>query len=123
ASFVSRNSCRRGPVEPEEYPGQSWTGHRDPPAHYPGSQSAYHPNYPTRPLDPRPGDPGFYHPTPQQRGPLRQDVPPSPPVPLRAPRYDTMNRGGFRNTSPERFAYTEGRPTDPRQKNAMTAAV
>ncbi|XP_022535966.2 partitioning defective 3 homolog B isoform X3 [Astyanax mexicanus] len=114
---------RRGPVEPEEYPGQSWTGHRDPPAHYPGSQSAYHPNYPTRPLDPRPGDPGFYHPTPQQRGPLRQDVPPSPPVPLRAPRYDTMNRGGFRNTSPERFAYTEGRPTDPRQKNAMTAAV
>ncbi|XP_072541761.1 partitioning defective 3 homolog B isoform X5 [Salminus brasiliensis] len=113
---------RRGPVESEEYPGQPWTGHRDP-AHYPGPQPAYHhPNYP-RPLDPRPGDPAFYHPPPPQRGPLRQDVPPSPPVPLRAPRYDTMNRGGFRNTSPERFAYTEGRPSDPRQKNAMTAAV
>ncbi|XP_036424493.1 partitioning defective 3 homolog B isoform X3 [Colossoma macropomum] len=112
---------RRGPVEPEEYPGQPWTGHRDP-AHYPAPQPAYHPNYP-RPLDPRQGDPGFYHPPPPQRGPLRQDVPPSPPVPLRAPRYDTMNRGGFRNTSPERFAYAEGRPSDPRQKNAMTAAV
>ncbi|XP_066542031.1 partitioning defective 3 homolog B [Hoplias malabaricus] len=112
---------RRGPVEPEDYPGQPWTGHRDP-AHYPAPQPAFHSNYP-HPLDPRQNDSGFYHPPPPQRGPLRQDVPPSPPVPLRAPRYDTMNRGGFRNTSPERFAYTEGRPSDPRQKNAMTAAV
>ncbi|KAI7809019.1 putative partitioning defective 3-like protein B-like [Triplophysa rosa] len=59
----------------------------------------------------------------RQRGPLRQDVPPSPTVPPRAPRYDTMNRGGYRNTSPERYAYGEARHSDPRQKNPMTAAV
>ncbi|XP_053483215.1 partitioning defective 3 homolog B isoform X1 [Ictalurus furcatus] len=113
---------RRGPVDPTEYPGQAWPGHRDP-AHYTTPQPGYHPNYPHRPLDPRHNDPGFYHPHPPQRGPLRQDVPPSPPLPLRGARYDTMNRGGFRHTSPERFAYTDGRHPDPRQKNAMTAAV
>ncbi|MCJ8732721.1 hypothetical protein PDJAM_G00214550 [Pangasius djambal] len=111
---------RRGPVDPTEYPGQAWP--RDP-AHYTTPQPGYHSNYPPRPLDPRHNDPGFYHPHPPQRGPLRQDVPPSPPVPLRGARYDTMNRGGFRHTSPERFAYADGRHPDPRQKNAMTAAV
>ncbi|XP_071000509.1 partitioning defective 3 homolog B-like [Oncorhynchus clarkii lewisi] len=84
------------------------------------------PNYPPR-GDPRQADPGYYHPPP-----LRQDVPPSPTLPLRAPRYDTMNRGGggggggYRQASPERFAYVgEGpaRHNDPRQKNPMTAAV
>lgn len=109
-------------MDPTEYPGQAWPGHRDP-AHFTTPQPGYHPNYPHRPLDPRHNDPGFYHPHPPQRGPLRQDVPPSPPVPLRGARYDTMNRGGFRHTSPERFAYADGRHPDPRQKNAMTAAV
>ncbi|KAI5628054.1 partitioning defective 3-like B isoform X1, partial [Silurus asotus] len=113
---------RRGPVDPTEYPGQAWPGHRDP-AHYTTPQPGYHSNYPHRPLDPRHNDPGLYHPHPPQRGPLRQDVPPSPPVALRSARYDTMNRGGFRHTSPERFTYTDGRHPDPRQKNAMTAAV
>ncbi|XP_062861515.1 partitioning defective 3 homolog B isoform X2 [Trichomycterus rosablanca] len=112
---------RRAPVDPAEYPGQPWPGHRDP-AHYPAPQPGYHPSY-SRPLDPRQSDPGFYHPHPSQRGPLRQDVPPSPPIPVRSPRYDTINRGGFRHTSPERYAYADGRHPDPRQKNAMTAAV
>ncbi|XP_060786167.1 partitioning defective 3 homolog B isoform X3 [Neoarius graeffei] len=121
-SAGERERKRRGPMDPTEYLGQAWPGHRDP-AHYTTPQPGYHPNYPHRPLDPRHNDPGFYHPHPPQRGPLRQDVPPSPPVPLRGARYDTMNRGGFRHTSPERFAYADGRHPDPRQKNAMTAAV
>ncbi|XP_051998975.1 partitioning defective 3 homolog B isoform X1 [Xyrauchen texanus] len=117
---------RRPPVE-NEYPVQSWAGHRDP-AHYPNPQSGYHPSYPPRenyprPVDPRQSDSGFYHPPPQQRGPLRQDVPPSPTIPLRGPRYDTINRGGYRNFSPERYAYGDQRHSDPRQKSAMTAAV
>ncbi|XP_067299574.1 partitioning defective 3 homolog B isoform X3 [Pseudorasbora parva] len=118
---------RRAPVEPIEYPVQPWAGHRDP-THYPNPQSGYHPSYPPRdnyphPVDPRQNDSGFYHPPPQQRGPLRQDVPPSPTIPLRGPRYDTMNRGGYRNSSPERYAYGEARHSDPRQKSPMTAAV
>ncbi|XP_045563827.1 partitioning defective 3 homolog B isoform X3 [Salmo salar] len=156
---------RRGPMDPSEgyaiqQPG--WVGH------YPGPQPSYpnpnypprgdpnypprgdpnypprgdpnypprgDPNYPPR-VDPRQADPGYYHPPP-----LRQDVPPSPTLPLRAPRYDTMNRGGggggggggrggggggYRQASPERYAYgVEGpaRHHDPRQKNPMTAAV
>ncbi|XP_055071402.2 partitioning defective 3 homolog B isoform X1 [Misgurnus anguillicaudatus] len=119
-------SLPRRPPETNEYPVQPWAGHRDP-AHYPNPQSGYHPNYPPRDNYPRSADPrvdsGFYHPPPQQRGPLRQDVPPSPTIPPRVPRYDTMNRGGYRNTSPERFAYGEARHSDPRQKNPMTAAV
>uniref|UniRef100_A0A8C1Y4J4 Par-3 family cell polarity regulator beta b n=1 Tax=Cyprinus carpio TaxID=7962 RepID=A0A8C1Y4J4_CYPCA len=118
---------RRAPVEPNEYPVQPWAGHRDP-THYPNPQPGYHPSYPPRdnyprPVDPRQNDSGFYHHPPQQRGPLRQDVPPSPTVPLRGPRFDTMNRGGYRNSSPERYAYGEARHSDPRQKSPMTAAV
>uniref|UniRef100_A0A671KS63 Par-3 family cell polarity regulator beta b n=1 Tax=Sinocyclocheilus anshuiensis TaxID=1608454 RepID=A0A671KS63_9TELE len=118
---------RRAPVEPNEYPVQPWAGHRDP-THYPNPQPGYHPSYPPRdnyprPVDPRQNDSGFYHHPPQQRGPLRQDVPPSPTIPLRGPRFDTMNRGGYRNSSPERYAYGEARHSDPRQKSPMTAAV
>ncbi|XP_051762886.1 partitioning defective 3 homolog B isoform X4 [Ctenopharyngodon idella] len=118
---------RRAPVEPIEYPVQPWAGHRDP-THYPNPQSGYHLSYPPRdnyphPVDPRQNDSGFYHPPPQQRGPLRQDVPPSPTIPLRGPRFDTMNRGGYRNSSPDRYAYGEARHSDPRQKSPMTAAV
>uniref|UniRef100_A0A8C2Q789 Par-3 family cell polarity regulator beta b n=1 Tax=Cyprinus carpio TaxID=7962 RepID=A0A8C2Q789_CYPCA len=115
---------RREPVEPNEYSTQ---GHRDP-APYPNPQSGYQPSYPPRnnyprPVDPRQNDSGFHHPPPQQRGPLRQDVPPCPTIPLQGPCFDTMNRGGYRNTSPERYAYGEVRHSDPRQKSPMTAAV
>lgn len=120
---------RRAPADPNEYPVQQWSAHREP-AQYPNPQSGYHPGYPPppreaypRPLDPRQGDAGFYHPLPQQRGPLRQDVPPSPTIPIRGPRFDTMSRGGYRNTSPERYAYGDQRHSDPRQKSPMTAAV
>ncbi|XP_071210442.1 partitioning defective 3 homolog B-like isoform X2 [Salvelinus alpinus] len=143
---------RRGPMDPSEgyamqQPG--WVGH------YPGPQPSYpnpnypargdpnypprvdpnypprvdpnypprgDPNYPSR-GDPRQAEPGYYHPPP-----LRQDVPPSPTLPLRAPRYDTVNRGGggYRQASPERYAYGGEGPArhhDPRQKNPITAAV
>ncbi|XP_043105414.1 partitioning defective 3 homolog B isoform X4 [Puntigrus tetrazona] len=113
---------RRAPVEPNEYPVQPWAGHRDP-THYPNPQPGYHPSYPPRDNYPRQSDSGFYHHPPQQRGPLRQDVPPSPTIPLRGPRSDTMNRGGYRNSSPERYAYGEARHSDPRQKSPLTAAV
>lgn len=104
---------RRGPMNPAEYPMQQqqqpWSGH------YPGPPQAPHaypqaPSYPnpssqsaapysytagppyTR--DPRVVEPGYYtHPSSQQRGPLRQDVPPSPTPPLRGLRYETMSRG------------------------------
>ena len=110
-------------------------GSSDPPQptyHHPHLHPAYpsRDGYPQqggdpRQADPRQADPGYYPPPPvQPRGPLRQDVPPSPPVPVRTPRYDTLNRGppggggGYRQASPERYAYG-----DPRQTSAMTAAV
>ncbi|NXA48526.1 PAR3L protein, partial [Nothocercus julius] len=52
------------------------------------------------------------------KGPLRQDVPPSPPQHHRA--YNEPGRAGPRGASPERYRY---RQQDPRQKNALTAAV
>ncbi|XP_065817950.1 partitioning defective 3 homolog B isoform X1 [Labrus bergylta] len=145
---------RRGPLDPADHPMQPWSGHYSPPPQtqqaYPQSPSYHNPNsappysgYPpgqpyARPVDPRGMDPGYYpHPSSQQRGPLRQDVPPSPIPPLRGPRYDTMTRGSgggvYRhmvNPSPDQYGYTgEGgrqqpqHQTNQRQKNAMTAAV
>ncbi|KAM4561503.1 partitioning defective 3 homolog B-like isoform 1-T1 [Fundulus diaphanus] len=103
---------RRGAMDPADYPMQPWSGH------YPGPPQAQqgYPHSPTysnmhsepgppyssflpgppyqQPRDPRGIEPGYYpHPSSQQRGPLRQDVPPSPTPPLRAPRYDTLARG------------------------------
>ncbi|XP_061698354.1 partitioning defective 3 homolog B-like isoform X1 [Syngnathoides biaculeatus] len=148
---------RRGPLDPAEYTIHPWSSHYigapqapqgyhkapsylNPNSQSPPSFSNYPPSQPySRPGDPRGIDSGFYsHPSSQQRGPLRQDVPPSPTPPLRGLRYDTMTRGttgagGYRHLtdpSPEQYGYTgdAGRPqqqhqTDPRQKNAMTAAV
>ncbi|XP_045910850.1 partitioning defective 3 homolog B isoform X1 [Micropterus dolomieu] len=146
---------RRGPLDPADYPMQPWSGHYPGPPQapkgYPQSPSYPNPNclsgpsysgYPpgqpyARPGDHRGVDPGYYpHPNSQQRGPLRQDVPPSPTPPHRGPRYDTMTRGtggGYRHLvdpGPEQYGYTgEGgrqqqqHQTNPRQKNAMTAAV
>ncbi|XP_019125140.2 partitioning defective 3 homolog B isoform X3 [Larimichthys crocea] len=133
---------RRGPLDPADYPMQLWSGH------YPGppptsqgypqaptyptpnsqsgpSYSSYPPGQPyARPGDPRGVDPGYYpHPSSQQRGPLRQDVPPSPTPPLRGLRH-------LVDPGPDQYVYTgEGgreqqqHQTNPRQKNAMTAAV
>ncbi|XP_054871174.1 partitioning defective 3 homolog B isoform X3 [Amphiprion ocellaris] len=146
----------RGPLDPADYPVQPWSGHYPgpPPAQqgypqspsYPNpsaqsgpSYSSYQPGQPyPRPGDPRGVDPGYYpHPNSQQRGPLRQDVPPSPTPPLRGLRYDTMTRGtggggySYRHQlepSTVWYDYTgdgerQQHQTNPRQKNAMTAAV
>ncbi|XP_034550568.1 partitioning defective 3 homolog B-like [Notolabrus celidotus] len=145
---------RRGPLEPADHVMQPWSGHYpaapQAPQAYPQSPSYHNPNpgppysgytpsqqY-ARPVDPRGMDPGYYpHPSTQQRGPLRQDVPPSPIPPLRGLRYDTMTRGtgggGYRHMvdhSPDQYGYIKegGRQqqqhqTNQRQKNAMTAAV
>ncbi|XP_061647250.1 partitioning defective 3 homolog B isoform X1 [Phyllopteryx taeniolatus] len=148
---------RRGPLDPAEYTMHPWSSHYigapqapqgyhktpsylNPNSQSPPSFSNYPPSQPySRPGDPRGVDSGFYsHPSSQQRGPLRQDVPPSPTPPLRGLRYDTMTRGttgggGYRHLvdpSPEQYGYTgdSGRQqqqhqANPRQKNAMTAAV
>ncbi|KAM4609166.1 LOW QUALITY PROTEIN: partitioning defective 3 homolog B-like [Polymixia lowei] len=156
---------RRGPLDPADYPMQPWSGHylgAPQPSQgypqspsYPNSNSQSGPSYPGYPPSqpyPRAGDlrgvdPGYYphpsshhQPPPQQRGPLRQDVPPSPTPPLRGPRYDTMTRGaggagGYRHPrepSPDQYGYiAEGgrhqhphqNQPNPRQKNPMTAAV
>ncbi|XP_041662560.1 partitioning defective 3 homolog B isoform X2 [Cheilinus undulatus] len=100
---------RRGPLDPADHPMQPWSGHYPAPQapqayqqspSYPNphsgpSYAGYQPGQPyARPVDPRGIDPGYYpHPSSQQRGPLRQDVPPSPIPPLRGLRYDTMTRG------------------------------
>lgn len=110
---------RRGPLDPTEYPMQQqqpWSGHYPGPPQgpqsypqspaYPTQSQAYlnHTSNPAAPYsytagpaytrDPRAVEPGYYpHPSVQQRGPLRQDVPPSPTPPLRGMRYDTMTRG------------------------------
>lgn len=67
--------------------------------------------------------PAYPSPPPVHRVPLqRQDVPPSPTLPLRtAPRYEQVVRGGYRTASPDRYgAYGEAstHPQDPRQKNS-----
>ncbi|GLD59105.1 partitioning defective 3 homolog B isoform X1 [Lates japonicus] len=147
---------RRGPLDPAEFPMPPWSGHYPGPPQapqgypqslpYPNPNSQSGPSYSGYPPgqqyprsgDPRGVDPGYYpHPSSQQRGPLRQDVPPSPTPPLRGLRYDTMMRGtgggGYRHLmdpSPDQYGYSgEGgrqqqqHQTNPRQKNAMTAAV
>ncbi|NWV69307.1 PAR3L protein, partial [Malurus elegans] len=118
---------RRGPVEPLEYltgPRVTYK-ERDLP-YYHGGQPVIHPSkgsyirapdtrvaefrypqyYPTQPI------------TNQHKGPLRQDVPPSPPQSHRAPAYNEIVR--HHGTSSDQYQY---RQQDPRQKNSMTAAV
>uniref|UniRef100_A0A8C3Q247 Par-3 family cell polarity regulator beta n=1 Tax=Chrysolophus pictus TaxID=9089 RepID=A0A8C3Q247_CHRPC len=119
---------RRGPAEPLEY----LTGprviykERDLPYYQGGGQPVVHPskgNYIHAP-DTRVTEPRYpqYYPAQsipnQHKGPFRQDVPPSPPQPHRAPAYNEIIR--LRGTSPDQYQY---RQQDPRQKNPMTAAV
>ncbi|XP_044287664.1 partitioning defective 3 homolog B isoform X2 [Varanus komodoensis] len=120
---------RHGPIEPMEYlKGLRVTyKERDLP-YYHGGQAAVHPfkgSY-IHPQDgPRAAElwcPQYY---PQQsvaqhKGPLRQDVPPSPPQGHRALSYNEMGRPGHRRTSPDQYQYKH---QDPRQKDPMTAAV
>ncbi|NXM71551.1 PAR3L protein, partial [Serilophus lunatus] len=118
---------RRGPAEPLEYltgPRVTYK-ERDLP-YYQGGQPVIHPskgNY-IRAPDARVAElryPQYYSAQPitnQHKGPLRQDVPPSPPQSHRAPAYNEIVR--HRGTSPEQYQY---RQQDPRQKNPMTAAV
>uniref|UniRef100_A0A8D0LCM2 Par-3 family cell polarity regulator beta n=1 Tax=Sphenodon punctatus TaxID=8508 RepID=A0A8D0LCM2_SPHPU len=120
---------RRGPTEPMEY----LTGlrvtykERDLPYYQGSHPAAAHPskgNYP-RQQDMRVAElryPQYYpaQPIAQHKGPLRQDVPPSPPQPHRVPPYSEIGRTGHRGTSPDQYQY---RQQDPRQKNPMTAAV
>ncbi|XP_058695482.1 partitioning defective 3 homolog B isoform X2 [Poecile atricapillus] len=118
---------RRGPAEPLEYltgPRVTYK-ERDLP-YYHGGQPVIHPskgNY-IRVPDTRVAElryPQYYPAQPitnQHKGPLRQDVPPSPPQSHRAPAYNEIIR--HRGTSPDQYQY---RQQDPRQKNPMTAAV
>ncbi|KAM4776915.1 partitioning defective 3 homolog B isoform 7-T7 [Cyanocitta cristata] len=118
---------RRGPAEPLEYltgPRVTYK-ERDLP-YYHGGQPVIHPskgNY-IRAPDTRVAElryPQYYPAQPitnQHKGPLRQDVPPSPPQSHRAPAYSEIVR--HRGTSPDQYQY---RQQDPRQKNPMTAAV
>uniref|UniRef100_A0A8C3EWF9 Partitioning defective 3 homolog B n=1 Tax=Corvus moneduloides TaxID=1196302 RepID=A0A8C3EWF9_CORMO len=118
---------RRGPAEPLEYltgPRVTYK-ERDLP-YYHGGQPVIHPskgNY-IRAPDARVAElryPQYYPAQPitnQHKGPLRQDVPPSPPQSHRAPAYSEIVR--HRGTSPDQYRY---RQQDPRQKNPMTAAV
>ncbi|XP_064017294.1 partitioning defective 3 homolog B isoform X2 [Pogoniulus pusillus] len=118
---------RRGPAEPLEYltgPRVIYKG-RDLP-YYQGGQPVVHPskgNY-IHAADTRVAElryPQYYSAQPvinHHKGPLRQDVPPSPPQSHRAPAYNDVVR--HHGTSPDRYQY---RQQDPRQKNPMTAAV
>ncbi|XP_053137545.1 partitioning defective 3 homolog B isoform X2 [Hemicordylus capensis] len=120
---------RHGPVEPMEY----LTGlrvtykERDFP-YYQGGQPAVHPSkgsYIHPPDGPRAAEiryPQYYPPQPvaQHKGPLRQDVPPSPPQGHRVLPYHEMGRTGYHQTSADQNQY---RHQDPRQKDPMTAAV
>ncbi|XP_005998451.1 partitioning defective 3 homolog B isoform X2 [Latimeria chalumnae] len=117
---------RRGPAEQEDYPVQPPVvyGERDPPC-YPGVPPiGYTPRRSPDPRAPNYREPAFY-PPPQHRGPLRQDIPPSPSQTQRAPHYDTMGRIAYRRESPDQYQnpYHDDRHQDPRRKNPMTAAV
>ncbi|NXG06121.1 PAR3L protein, partial [Sakesphorus luctuosus] len=118
---------RRGPAEPLEYltgPRVTYK-ERDLP-YYQGGQPVMHSSKGNhiRVPDTRVTElryPQYYPAQPitnQHKGPLRQDVPPSPPQPHRAPAYTEIVR--HRGTSPDQYQY---RQQDPRQKNPMTAAV
>uniref|UniRef100_A0A8C8SZY8 Partitioning defective 3 homolog B n=1 Tax=Pelusios castaneus TaxID=367368 RepID=A0A8C8SZY8_9SAUR len=120
---------RCGPAEPMEYlTGPRLMYKERDLSYYQGGQPAVHPskgNY-SRAQDVRAAELRYpqYYPaqqlTTQHKGPLRQDVPPSPPQPHRVPPYNEKGRTGQRGSSPDQYQY---RHQDSRQKNPMTAAV
>ncbi len=115
-------SCRRSTVEPNEYPMQPWAGHRDP-MHYPNPQPGYHPSYPPRdnyprPVDPRQNDSGFYHTLHSREARFDRTCPLLPPFPSEAPRFDTMNRGGYRNSKPRALRVRRGTTLRPKTEKS-----
>lgn len=120
---------RHGPVEPLEYLTRLCVTYkeRDLP-YYQGGQPTVHPSKGSyaHPQDgPRATElwyPQYYtsQAVAQHKGPLRQDVPPSPPQGHRVLPYHEMGRPGLRRINPDQYQY---RHQDPRQKDSMTAAV
>ncbi|KAM4698421.1 partitioning defective 3 homolog B [Rhinophrynus dorsalis] len=108
---------RRGPLEPIEFmPGpRAVYKEREPPYYY----DVAHITQSSKGTYPRTHQEDNYRFSPYQpsstKGPLRQDVPPSPPQEHRLPGYSSAGRSG-----PDRYQH---RTQDPRQKNPMTAAV
>ncbi|XP_064825492.1 par-3 family cell polarity regulator beta a isoform X2 [Oncorhynchus masou masou] len=114
-------------TDPNDYPTQSRTapGYPGRDNYYPPREAQPHPSSlprVTSPAGPPQVDPRYYQSSPH-RAAQRQDVPPTPGT--RAPRYETVGRGGYRDASPERHGdgYRDGRQPDPRQKNSMIGAV
>lgn len=120
----------------DDHPSQSWAAQKEA-SRYPNPSPSYggslardpygnQPDSPRLPVPRRDGQ-GRYHPSPppQQRGPLRQDVPPSPTSGMRAaPRYETVSKGGYRTANQDQYgAYGDGQYPDPRQKNPVIGAV
>lgn len=116
----------------DDQANQNWAGQRDP-GHYPNpsyeypNQDGYPPRSARLPV-PRTADgPGGYYPSSLalQKGPNRQDLPPSPNPGARAPpRYETLSQGNYRTDSPDRYGpYGDEQYPDPRQKNPMIGAV
>lgn len=114
---------------PRRMPVEDWSNQRDP-VQYPNPiyethRDNYSPRSPRLPV-PRPMDAmgGDYPSSPAlQRGPMRQDVPPSSNPGVRAPpRYETLNQGNYRTASPDRYgSYGDEQYQDPRQKNPIGA--
>ncbi|XP_037399422.1 par-3 family cell polarity regulator beta a isoform X2 [Pygocentrus nattereri] len=119
---------RRNPTD--DYPSQAWAGQKEA-GRYPNPSLARDPygNQPASPRLPMPrpeGQGGYYpSPPPVQRGPLRQDVPPSPtPGKRAAPSYETVAKGGYRTANQDQYgAYGDGQYPDPRQKKPVIGAV
>ncbi|XP_020338288.1 par-3 family cell polarity regulator beta a isoform X1 [Oncorhynchus kisutch] len=114
-------------TDPNDYPTQSRTapGYPGRDNYYPPREAQPHPSSLPRvtlPAGPPQVDPRYYQSSPH-RAAQCQDVPPTPGT--RAPRYETVGRGGYRDASPERHGdgYRDGRQPDPRQKNSMIGAV
>uniref|UniRef100_A0AAZ3PUY3 PDZ domain-containing protein n=1 Tax=Oncorhynchus tshawytscha TaxID=74940 RepID=A0AAZ3PUY3_ONCTS len=112
-------------TDPNDYPTQSRTAPGYPGNYYPPREAQPHPSSLPRvtlPAGPPQVDPRYYQSSPH-RATQRQDVPPTPGT--RAPRYETVGRGGYRDAIPERHGdgYRDGRQPDPRQKNSMIGAV
>uniref|UniRef100_W5L7A1 PDZ domain-containing protein n=1 Tax=Astyanax mexicanus TaxID=7994 RepID=W5L7A1_ASTMX len=118
---VSLFSCRRNPAD--NYPTQNWATQKDEAPRGPYTNRPASPRLPV----PRTDDQGGHYPMPPppQRGPLRQDVPPSPTLGMRAaPLYETVARGGYRTPGQEQYgSYGDGQYPDPRQKNSVIGAV